>query len=203
MNNYIIMKLACIRFVIIFLLIQTLILVNAQNQNMVIKEDTDISDKNINNLYVELLGQGFKYSINYERIFMQKKKPYTFRGGLSYFLHGYFMNTGSWYNPNSAHCIVIPFSFSVLKGKQPNYLELGMGVTSSNIFQIGSGPNINVLGNFIVGYRRQKEKGFMFKIIYSPFIYLFSNDVTLKREDYVFGIIGLPIWFGVSTGYSF
>jgi len=101
------------------------------------------------------------------------------------------------------HFLVIPFSLCALIGKLPNYMDMGAGVTMVNIFQTGQTTISNLLGNFIIGYRRQTAKGLMFRVTYSPFIYLYSNDKTLDRSEYAFGIPGKPIWGGLSIGYSF
>ncbi|GAB4261232.1 MAG: hypothetical protein Kow0079_17830 [Vicingaceae bacterium] len=169
----------------------------ASNPIYKIKSDTSNVKKNATNLYMEIVGQSFMYSLNYEKLLLQKNRPHALRAGISYYQQLSFGHEAP------IHSIFVPFAYSALFGKRYNYLEAGIGITYNNFFQVGEATITNVLGNLVFGYRRQAEKGVLFRITYTPFIYIFSNDYNLNRSDFVFGIVGHPIWFGLSIGYTF
>jgi len=167
-------------------------------QDTVKYPDTTNSRKiNINNLYIEFLGQGI-WSLNYERV-LQKKSPLAFRGGLSYI---YIQESSGQGQIPDYHILVVPLSFSLLFGKKNSFLETGMGVSYVNTMQAGYAATTLIMGNIIVGYRRQVRKGLLFRISYTPIIYLYSDEY-MDSKHYAFGISGVLLWGGLSIGYSF
>jgi hypothetical protein len=135
-----------------------------------------------NSLYVELLGNGGLYSINYDRLFTSNIGG---RIGFSYlsFKKDLFLPEMTLFT--------FPVSFSYLLGEGSSKLELGAGITIVSgefdwVNEKGSGGL--VVPNLIFGYRFQSsDGGFLFRIGYIP---LFTSEGVLS-------------WVGLSMGATF
>ncbi|MDR3611850.1 MAG: hypothetical protein P4L27_14870 [Ignavibacteriaceae bacterium] len=131
-----------------------------------------------NSIYVEALGSGLFYSVNYDRLFSHNIGGRIGIGLLSDGLNSLYF---------------IPVTLNYLIGKGNSKLELGAGVTivAADIDLFGTGHRTSgslVLGTAIIGYRYQPaDGGFLFRIGFTP---LFSE----------FG--SLP-WGGLSLGGTF
>jgi len=145
---------------------------------------TSSVNANPNACYVELGGPSILYSINYERLFLDRiaaRIGYSYVGG-------------------QPTLTTVPFSVSYLLGSKNHRLESGIGcmyATFSNFsadqsFWLAGGEPIldGFGGNVYIGYRYQPiTRGLVFRAGVAP---SFS-----WRLDYF-----LP-WFGLSLGYSF
>ena len=131
-----------------------------------------------NAFYLELGGNGFYYSVNYDRIFSISKIAHlSLRAGFAA-----SPEFGSGYNS-----YVVPLEANLLLGKENDFFELGVG---KSIISERSNNSENI-STFRLGYRYISDKGLMIRIGIVPFILpLFGNDVVV-------------IWGGLSVGFSF
>ncbi|HEX6981459.1 MAG TPA: hypothetical protein VF181_01755 [Balneolaceae bacterium] len=143
-----------------------------------------------NHLFIELVGSGGFYSLNYER--MVNPKLYV-RLGLSY------LNTrnAEIQFPDgevrrSTKAFTVPIFVGRLIGKNNHYFEVGAGVIPNLFLVDEANPAIEdeffLYGGLIVGYRYQPDtKGIIFRAGFTPWF-------TFKE------FIPLP---GLSIGYRF
>ena len=129
-----------------------------------------------NAVYVEALGNGLVYSLNYEREVAPR----------------WWLRLGAgWVGSGGA----FPVTASYLAGTAPHHLEIGAGPLlvvwpdfGDEAGDLGSTGGTSLLGTGTVGYRYQpQEGGLMFRIGATP----------------VFSLEGLLVWAGVSLGYAF
>jgi hypothetical protein len=158
-----------------FLLIPCLVHGQANKaQNTVVREA--VATKRGQNVYFELGGQSFIYSVTYDRRF------FSAFGGLG-------ASVGLGYIPNGGYgfgnfCF-IPASINYLVGSDNYFFEIGAGVTIlAGVSFIGSS-----LGTCLLGYRYQSPHGLLFRAGVS--ILIASNGFFI------------PFWPGVSLGYAF
>ena len=130
-----------------------------------------------NAVYAEALGNGFVYSLNYERLFNDRLAG---RFGLLY--------AGGWGAPLMANFLV---------GRGRRHLEVGLGVVLLSATHMADDLGVreehlsNVMASCTIGYRYQDPAGgLMFRVGFTP---LFSYSFDAK------GLRG----FGASLGYSF
>jgi hypothetical protein len=147
-----------------------------------------------NTLYVELLGSGALYSLNYERFFTD---DISARVGAMYLGLDASSVSTTGVASASANLLVVPVTVSYLGlSSGAHAFELGAGVdivyfsasakdsTGTSAFGSGSG----VGGTAIIGYRyAPKNGGFNFRAALTP----------------LFGQGGFLPWFGLSFGYGF
>lgn len=125
-----------------------------------------------NALYVELLGAGLFYSINYDR----RIGDLALRGGLMYF--SVSSGTNSAGESASASWVGVPLSVSYNIGSVKHSFEVGAGITihhisgSANTLGVEStGSATTVLGHAILGYRYQPpQTGFFLRAGLSPIV---------------------------------
>ncbi|HTF03234.1 MAG TPA: hypothetical protein VK826_04380 [Bacteroidia bacterium] len=130
-------------------------------------------------VYVELLGSGALYSLNYDRLFLKKDAfGLSARVGLSYM--------------TQVHSFYIPVAINGLWGKRNHHLELSAGVTfiliqdENNILKT-TGTEIAYVP--AIGYRFQKnDGGFFFRLVVLKFFPVEESVV---------------IWGGLGLGYTF
>lgn len=146
---------------------------NAQEDNL--KEPSSQSIKK-NSLYLEILGNGVVWSINYERIIPLKEKMSMFLriGGNEY--HGEDTNDLSFNFIGAA---------GILFGGPKSYFESGIGYTWFSGFP-------DRLIALSAGYRYQGPKGIIFRA--TP-MYIYNSE---KGDTF-----GNSLWAGLSIGYSF
>ena len=144
--------------------------------------DTSIISVNVVNL--ELGGTGLLYSVNYERVFLQKT---------AYFL-SVRVGFGS-YSTMEKQQYTVPVEINTLQpvSRQNHYLEWGLGTTyvqeqSRNAYAM-------LLASGRVGYRFQQDiAGFFFKISYTPLFPCWADKIfSYKFIHYA----------GISIGYTF
>jgi hypothetical protein len=146
-----------------------------------------------NAIYVELLGNGLIYSVNYDRLI----SPSTgFRVGFGYI--GISGGTDADGNSISASLLTIPATFNYFIGSidsrgmmSSSKLELGLGIVfvhAGASYGGLSGGGSGIGGTATIGYRLQPwDGGFVFRIGFTPVFVL---------SDF------LP-YGGLSLGYSF
>src|SRR6476659_1409442 len=102
--------LATVVFSAIFCLISFSI--HAQNLQVPVKKNT---------VFMELLGKGTKYSLNYDRILKSKEK-WKLAGRIG----GSYNNSFDVFNEQ---LISLPLELSYLRGRDRHFLEIGVGAT--------------------------------------------------------------------------
>jgi len=152
-----------------------LICLSAMAQDFIQTEER-IKNVRKNSVYLEVLGYGAVYSVNYERIIPVKDSLSMFLrvGGNEY--HGMDTNELSFNFIGEA---------GILYGASYHFFEAGAGFT----YFSGSPDRLIVLG---AGYRFQGQKGLVFKAI--P-MYIYNSE---KGDTF-----GNSLWIGFSIGYSF
>jgi hypothetical protein len=132
-----------------------------------------------NSIYAEFGGNGAFYSLNYEMRFNNQNDGLGGRAGFGFLPTG----TGS--------ILSMPLMVNYLKGKNSNYLELGLGVTYLSVDDLLGFLETDVstwLSTATIGYRRQAlDGGFLFKVGVTPFY----------NEG------GVHFWSGLGVGYAF
>lgn len=161
-----------------------------------------------NTIYAEAFGQGFCYSINYDRLFNTEKRfKNSFTAGFVYVPESMGFGDGMYCG--------IPISYNWLLGKKSHHLELGIGLTSLVV-----NPNSNMVSDFYtyltpkIGYRYQRPNGGLFlKATASPMIdilnvstYKLGNEKSRNFSSFN-NVVGLGYaafpWPGLSIGYTF
>lgn len=139
-----------------------------------------------NSIYVEGLGPGLLYSVNYERIL----GDFALRGGFGYVSLGASVNDGMGSGGSSrASLITVPLTATYIGiGSKKHIFELGGGIT---VVHVGAGVDTfatdesksasasatEFLGHFVFGYRLQPpEGGFMLRTGISP---IFGGGVVI------------------------
>lgn len=149
-----------------------------------------------NNLYVELLGKGIYYSINYE-------KPFTFRN------YDLLFHIGAAYVPIDFYrrYVLLPISTYKLIGYNSTKLEIGIGATLAfNVnptpkdslkkhesdpseYAVPYEPFFRILGCPSIGYRFYKSH-FLFRTAFYLYTYNHLYDKKLVCQ----------LWGGISFG---
>lgn len=146
-----------------------------------------------NGVYLELLGNGGVYSLNYERFLSPN---FSLRAGF-----GSFSGESFW-GSEEITLTTFPVLGNYFYGKGRNKLELGAGLLlgtkkiestwdeskkNTTIFDITA----------VIGYRNQKPGGgFIFRAGLTPFLALSGGEDAYPDE-------GITISGGVSVGYAF
>lgn len=135
-----------------------------------------------NAVYLELLGNGLFYSLNYDRLLTPNVAA---RVGLSGF--------GAATDSASAGVIATPLMVSYLFGQGNSHFETGVGL----LLAAGGVENVEgfedesfngAIGTATIGYRYQRPGGgFVFRAGVTP----------------MFDTSGIAPWFGLSLGYGF
>jgi hypothetical protein len=125
-----------------------------------------------NALYVELLGAGIIYSVNYDR----RIGDLALRAGLGYW--SLSSGTSSTGGSASASWVGVPLSVSYNIGSLKHSFEVGAGVTIHHFSGSASAPGVEssgsgtlVFGHAIFGYRYQPpQTGFFLRAGFSPIV---------------------------------
>ncbi len=141
-----------------------------------------------NSVFVELLGNGGLYSLNYDRIVAENV---SIRGGFSYIS----VSASGVASSANVTLMTFPLLANFLVGSPSHKFELGAGPlivyasgTTSAGGATGSASGLGVVGTAVIGYRYVPyDGGFHFKVGVTPF---FSGN----------GFFG---WGGISFGYTF
>ena len=145
-----------------------------------------------NRLYIEMFGNAFYYSINYDRLIFPKT---IFRVGYSRLkLDQFSMGSVSTADFKST---LVPITVSYLFNSNQQQLEIGGGVVPSRESYIENGDGdqfkqlFSIFATGIWGYRFQNTNSpISFRLAYTPMIGLNNSLVLLTM-------------FGASIGYSF
>jgi hypothetical protein len=141
-----------------------------------------------NSVYVELLGNGLLYSLNYDRMLNEN---FSVRVGLMYFS----VKAQAEADTASANVMLFPILANYLIGPGNHKLEIGAGpliLYASAKADIGgdsaSASGVALAGTAVFGYRYvPKDGGFTFRAGFTP---VFSQN-------------GFAPWLGLSFGYVF
>lgn len=121
---------------------------------VIVFSSTAFSQNKPNSFYLELVGMGRLYSVNYDRLFTEN---FGARIGFMYFAADQFAFF------NDVEILLIPTTLNFLVGTGKHKFELGAGP----VFVSGSG--VGWTGT--IGYRYQKDEGgFMWRIGFTPLL---------------------------------
>lgn len=152
----------------------------------------DAGQKARNALYLDLMGTGGWYGLNYERIVYNKEKLCIgVSSGVS------VTNLKDFYrqfNPDFS----LPISLNTFYGKN-HHVELGIGSTFASVVRANEDyvarRYLNINLTMTLGYRYQKpEGGFLFRAAYTPILSVY-RQIAENGE--------FKNWFSLSFGYSF
>lgn len=155
------------------------------------QDTTAFTPKALNTIYVEGLGNGGVYSLNYDRLL---DSHWAVRIGVSYF-EGRGTETFS-----SSMALPLSVSYLINFPTSPSHIELGIGLTPYRSYFLYYETLSEFVNQFLIftpmlGYRFQpQEGGFNFRILATPSFVLFEKKPIL---------ITTPIWGGISVGYTF
>jgi hypothetical protein len=133
-----------------------------------------------NAVYVELLGNAFSYSVNYDRRLQATGEGLGARVGAN------FLGDSGDASTNFVGQLNYVFG-------QKHAFELGAGVT---YFMELNGGNSQVMPNLALQYRYQAPGGFLFRAGWSPFF-------PKKEADSIISEKVFWAWPGLSLGYAF
>lgn len=137
-----------------------------------------------NSLFIEFLGNGGLYSINYERDLTSNLLCRLGIGNWSSSLYGSETSVTS-----------IPFLVSYITGNKRSHFELGGGFLAGRFTDYSGSASILDITGFL-GYRYQTTgKGFLFRIGLTPFLTL-DNKANYPEK-------GVTLSGGISLGYHF
>jgi hypothetical protein len=153
-----------------------------------------------NSVYLEFLGNGLFYSINFEHLFTESL------GG----------RVGAGYiSPGLVSAGTFPLMACYLIGSGNNKLELGLGAcvilqSETQSFSFSGAENEELKGNGVLGtatvaYRYQRaDRRFIFRVGLTPFYGKFVRETFLPSYHYVYDdVYGFRPWGGISAGYAF
>jgi len=144
-----------------------------------------------NSIEFELFGHGCFYSIDYERLILNREKFKTLgQLGLSI----YPENTG-------VIPIWIPISINQLISFNSHHIEAGVGQILVNDETPVGEDEYKLFGSFKIGYRYQKPNGrILLKAAFTPVI-----DYWDKVDKNIFGDKSVEFipWGGITFGYNF
>lgn len=145
-----------------------------------------------NAVYLDIMGTGGWYSLNYERsMYSADKLHLGISGGVS---ANHFKDFTGKFNPDWS----FPVSLNAFYGRN-HHAEFGIGSTFVSVVRANQDYDperaLNINMTMTLGYRYQRpEGGFLFRAAYTPII-------PVYREYTERG--GFKNWFSVSFGYSF
>ena len=133
-------------------------------------------------VFVEALGPGLLYSINYDQRFFKKENGLGIRIGASRY-------KGEDGNNHST----VPVQINYLFGSVGRYFELGAGTTYGGGKYADNTGTGDFIGNATIGYRRQpyQTKGLTWRLALTPLFVFETKNIKV-----------LP-WIGASAGFRF
>lgn len=160
-------------------------------------QDTSILESEDRNqtVYLELLGNGLVYSLNYDlRLEKGRQDGHGIRIGA-----GIMPVSERGFSGNEARgtVVTVPLAYNYLIGRRRSAFEVGAGLTP--VFGHVAGVDVSgnevddadatVIGFLNAGYRYQPlNNGFVFRFTWTP---------AVTNEGF------FPLWFGLSFGYGF
>ncbi len=150
-----------------------------------------------NTFFLELGGNGMFYSLNYDRILLNRD---------NWKLSG---RVGAMYlpplNERNRHMVGGPVEISYLRGRGRHFLELGLGGTVIYDTYALSNSRVNDLAVMAVariGYRHQKpEGGFFYKVGFTPLLGALYNEYYPERGPLLLAPFAYPL-VGLGFGYT-
>ncbi len=147
-----------------------------------------------NTFYLELVGNGMFYSLNYDRILVVQQN-WKMSGRI-----------GGMYLPgldyNDRQMIGLPLEVSYLRGRNKHYLEVGLGFTATyDTYRLGESrvKDLALMGVARVGYRHQKREGGLFyKVGFTPVhgvVYNMRNRQNSIGSNFTYPLFGLAIGY--------
>lgn len=112
-----------------------------------------------NTVFLEVLGNAYLYSFNYERVLLSASKmSYSARAGVSYFnvLNSGWMGDGLKYK-------FFPVTLNAVRHFDKNNIELGLGLTNEISNDEADQSKYNFVPTLHTGYRRYMENNFDFR----------------------------------------
>ena len=133
-------------------------------------------------VYVEALGAGVLYSINYDQRLFYKENGLGIRIGAS-----------RYKGDGGENRSTVPVQLNYLFGNAGRYFELGVGTTYGGGKDVSNETSGDFIGTATIGYRRQpyQTKGLTWRLALTPLFVFQPND-----------LIVLP-WIGGSLGFRF
>jgi hypothetical protein len=159
----------------------------------IIRGENNFDETARNNVFVEFVGNGGVFSINYERLVTER---FGMRVGFGAWKSGDLVAGGN------KSIITVPVLGNMLIGARSNKLEVGAGFLFGNQkFSSSFLRNNNTSGIFdligVIGYRYQPaSNGLMFRVGATPFYALKSGNDTYPADGFLLSA-------GLSIGYSF
>lgn len=144
--------------------------------------------------YLELLGNGGLFSLNYER---RVSPEVALRAGV-----------GAWsgddlFGAGEVSMVTVPLTASRIGGRGANHLELGGGVllgrkTFTAVEEFGGDESSENFASLtgILGYRRQAPGArTVFRIAFTPFLSLTGDESTAYPDKGLFPSVGVALGF--------
>lgn len=162
-----------------------------------------------NSVYAEAFGQGFCWSLNYDRLFNTEKTfANSFTTGVVYVPKSLEFGDGTYFG--------VPISYNWLLGKKSHHLEMGVGLTALIVKPYYSSNSLDsyLYASPKIAYRFQRPQGGMFfRASMTAMVDLLnvgayrSGSVTYRNFSTMNNVVGLGHavfpWPGLSIGYSF
>jgi hypothetical protein len=151
-------------------------------------------DRSRNAAFVELLGNGGLYSLNYDRLLTDNV---SLRAGFARWTADDLFGSEA-----QKHFTTVPLLANYLVGSGTGRLELGAGVLLGRRRQDWGGGGTETTESFVsltgvLGYRHQpRGRGWMFRAGVTPFFGIGDEDVAYPDPGFTASI-------GLSGGYSF
>lgn len=141
------------------------------------------NDNRAQSVYIEVLGAGGTFSLNYDTRFQNTQDGLGGRAGISF-----IASEGS-------SIFSVPVMLNYLLGNGNSYFEVGLGATYISFNADDEGDEVlfvddsSIYGTMVFGYRYQpRDGGFLFRAGFAP---IFNADNFI------------PYWPYLSFGYSF
>jgi hypothetical protein len=163
----------------------------------------DTNEIKRNSLFIEVGGNAFFYSLNYDR---QVKVSDTWR--LAGRVGIMYVNT---FTDQNRHMMGVPIEFSYLKGTKNNFLEIGLGVTGTYDQYYSFDPRVPIRDSKVqdlammavvrIGYRHQKREGGLFyKVGFTPLAGVVF-DLRQNTNKHTPENFAYP-WVGAAIGWT-
>ncbi|MEP6655368.1 MAG: hypothetical protein ABJA82_18525 [Myxococcales bacterium] len=155
-------------------------------------------------MYLELLGSGLVWSINYDR---RTEHNFWLRAGFGYYSWDTTNEPGQFGSAGSM--TMFPMAVTKLVGNAGSWFEIGLGTTfihvdqsQTSVFGLVSGSNARTSASAsayvvsgIIGYRwSPATTGSIFRIGFTPFFFAFDSSTVVRI---------LRPWGGLSLGFAF
>ncbi|MDD5570291.1 MAG: hypothetical protein PHD97_03950 [Bacteroidales bacterium] len=203
-------------FILLFFLLSSISLFG---QNDSVQKNKNCYEKNT--MFIEFLGNGGFYSLNYDRIINEKKNhKVSIRGGISLSsLTNWISSDENITEPMSLpgnlfknyfgdesynKSLILPIEINYLLGKK-YFFEIGGGLTGDiHLIKNIYGSRLYLFTR-ILGFRYQKENGgFFFRagLVPSFKIFLYKNEFLFDPWRYYFSYISVDIGYTFKNEYK-